>query len=209
MAFSITKTWVSGEVLTHTDLNASFDEVENVLNGGLTSANLSSSAGITNAQLANSHYEMWIELGFRGVRATVVAADSATTPQIIMPLPGTTTDGTSYTVISGAWWCSDCGAQTDDFDVVYGYYNTANPPVWQNLVTIATVTNAPSRSTVNDQVGHGALTIASAGPLVFSAYAPGMLGVRFTQTEATFCSNATDSFRVCLKLRRTDGLRSA
>ena len=56
MTFSVTKTWGSGDTLTYTDLNQNFTDVETVLNGGIKSENISSSANITASQIQDRYH---------------------------------------------------------------------------------------------------------------------------------------------------------
>lgn len=46
------KTWISGDVLTASDLNAEFNNVLNDYNGGITNANISGSAAIAYSKLS-------------------------------------------------------------------------------------------------------------------------------------------------------------
>tara|TARA_B100000131_G_scaffold316785_1_gene357503 strand:- start:772 stop:1380 length:609 start_codon:yes stop_codon:yes gene_type:complete len=51
-----TKYWSSGETLTANDLNANFDDVSNILNGGVKNEHLSASANIAAEKLADRFY---------------------------------------------------------------------------------------------------------------------------------------------------------
>lgn len=56
MTFSVTKEWSSGDTLTYTDLNQNFTDVETILNGGIKSDNISSSANITASQIQDRYH---------------------------------------------------------------------------------------------------------------------------------------------------------
>ena len=45
------KTWVDNEVLTASDLNGEFNNIDNDYNGGITNANISASANIARMKL--------------------------------------------------------------------------------------------------------------------------------------------------------------
>ena len=51
-----TKYWSSGNTLTADDLNANFDDVSNILNGGIKNEHLSSSANIAAEKIADRFY---------------------------------------------------------------------------------------------------------------------------------------------------------
>ena len=56
MTFKVTNEWSSGDVLNHDALNQNFTDVETVLNGGLTTSHLSSSAAIKANKLADRYH---------------------------------------------------------------------------------------------------------------------------------------------------------
>jgi len=56
MTFNVTNEWSSGDVLNHDALNQNFTDIETVLNGGLTTSHLSSSAAIKANQIADRYH---------------------------------------------------------------------------------------------------------------------------------------------------------
>ena len=52
MAFSVTNTFASGATVDHADLNENFDDVEDIINGGLTNENIAFDAAIAITKLA-------------------------------------------------------------------------------------------------------------------------------------------------------------
>lgn len=56
MTFKVTNEWSSGDVLSHSALNQNFTDVETVLNGGLTTSHLSSSAALKANQIADRYH---------------------------------------------------------------------------------------------------------------------------------------------------------
>jgi hypothetical protein len=83
----------------------------------IVSADLSSSAGIVSTQLSQPYQEIWVPLLYAGGAGMPVA----NTILDVAPIPGSNGD-TAWTATDVAWVCTDTGAGTGTFDVVYGGY---------------------------------------------------------------------------------------
>ena len=188
---------------TSTQVDANFANVRTVVNGGIDTTNVSTTAGITNGQLANDDYEFVVAM--RVVAGDIVAAGSAT-PVAMIALPGTSTDG-DFTVRSGTWLCMDVGDQTTDFRLEWGEFTAAG--AWSVIATLATVNNLAANTGVNEGIGEGAITFAATA-LVMSATEPRYLALVFpAATGAGFLTGGANNllhFTVALKIRRTNGL---
>src|SRR3990167_5633375 len=99
MPLTLTKTWATGDILTAANLNDNFTNVKNKFAAGITTADLSSSAGVLNAQLANSIYEFVVNLEVKPTTA-VAPGTSTTVPVAVCGLPGSTSDGVGYGILS-------------------------------------------------------------------------------------------------------------
>jgi hypothetical protein len=212
MAVSITNPTLSTTIVA-SEIEANFTDLVNKF-GSIDDSDIASNAAITITKLAAYNFEFLMNLTLRGPNVAGAAGDdpivwSTTEPSLVMGLPGTSADGT-YTVISGNWFCTDVGDQTNDFTLTAGYYDTANPPVWTVDTTIATVTNMPANDAAgpnNDNGGMGNITISS-GTITLDASDPRFIGINFPNAEGgTFLDDKRDFLSVTLKLRRTDGLR--
>lgn len=73
MAFAVTKTWNTGDVLTAAELNGNFDDIEAKINGQLDNTNLLPNAGVLNTQLANYKYENAISRMVEGTTLNLAA----------------------------------------------------------------------------------------------------------------------------------------
>ncbi len=198
MAFDVTNTFAAGAVVAAADVNENFDDVVAKINGGLTTANLSASAGILNAQLANSHYEMF-------VRFTIGMFDGAapTALQLVdyFPLPGLVADG-SYTIEDCDYYITDRGATANTTITIDSGLVTAGAfvqtTVHVNAQTIAFGTDA--------QDVNASFTVAQA---VIPASANNrVLRMTVTLGNPDIISVIGDKVVVVLKLRRTNGLRA-
>ena len=202
MAFAITNTFTSGATITHSGLNTNFSDISTILNGGLTTSNLSASAGITNAQLANDDYEFVVNLPL--VEASAGEAAVAT-PAALVAIPGTSADGT-YTVVSAALACSDVGSQDAQYKLQWGSFDGASN-AWssvQDVVSTFTLTSTAG----NDTPTWLTLTVASA-TLTLHATTQRFLGlVLVTAGTNDMDAAMQNSLCVSLKIRRTNGLRA-
>ena len=137
------------------------------------------------------------------IRSADILASSAT-PSAVVGLPGSTTDGTSYTVISGSWFCSDVGDETQDFTLTHGYFH-ASTAAWTVVDTIHAETNLSGNNGANT-AGQG--SIADTTAMTLSDSQEQCIGINFPNATGTgFLSATSDFLSVTLKVRRTNGLR--
>jgi hypothetical protein len=66
MSLTLTNTLVDGATIDATELNDNFSDITDKFDGNITTADLNSNAGITNAQLANKHYEIVLNMTIVG-----------------------------------------------------------------------------------------------------------------------------------------------
>lgn len=151
MAFAVTNQFTGQTTLSAANLDANFTDVVNLVNGGLTTANLSGSAAITNSQLATSNFS-WTVTG--QVSSTAWVAATAGNVLCHLAIPGTS--GT-YTVTAYSWAARDCGAQTGKFRLEWGWYQAG---VWTNVTTVKSAVTMTSQTAVNDTAGGSQGTLA-------------------------------------------------
>lgn len=200
MAFAVTNTFTSGQTLTHTDLNTNFDDIENKLNGGLDTTSLTSSAGITNAQLQNSLYEFVISTTIRQDAALGGGnfLNTATSGfHVIGGVPYDSTDGnTGYTILGVESFLYLNPANTPStaavFSLLYGNH-TDGFTSYHAAITTGTA-NGQTQYTVSPTT----ITTSSARPKFF------VLDV----TTQGVAFGLGDSWSISIKLKRTNGLRA-
>ena len=205
MGFDVTNTFTDGSVIEAADINTNFDDVVSKINGGLTTDNLSASAGVTNAQLANKHYEIGLTLH---ATAGAWAAATVDTPIAFASIPGASgTDGT-YTGMAYNWACTDCGAQTGRFRVEWGYFDSAG--AWTAVSTPINNVTLTANSAANDTAGAGGAAFGTTFTLDSSASADSvrMFALVMDTDDATAFDAEPNLLSVSLRLKRTDGLRS-
>jgi hypothetical protein len=191
MALTITNPTLTNPA-DKTEIEENFDDIVDKFSNGLTSSDLSGSAGITNAQLANSYYE-WT------AKFSIGMTDAAGAPSSLQlvdyyPLPNLATDG-PYTIVACDYYMTDIGDASSTAvtiasgTVVGGAFSVTTTHV--NGQTIA------SGTAENDAVG--SLTVAD-------DEIPGSADNRVLRMIVTLATNALDDIGdklvVTLKLKR-------
>ena len=181
-----------------TEIEENFADVANKCSGNITTADLSATAGITNAQLANSHFEMLVKFQIR-------MTDTATALSGLQlvdyhPLPDITTG--AYTIVGADYYATDQGA-TANFTVsiasgtvAAGAFSGTTTHV--NAQTIAFGTNG------NDILG--SFTVADAA--IPASASNRVLRCIVTLGNADQLDTIGDTLVIVMKLKRTNGLRS-
>lgn len=180
-----------------TEIEENFTDVVAKFNAAITTTDCSASAGFTNAQLANSHYEMLMKFQVRNWNAAAPAGNELLDYHI---MPDIATDGT-YTITDCEYYITDGGSAGNTTvtiasgTVAAGAFSATTTHI--NAQTIASGTDN------NDIVG--SLTVGTAA-------IPASANNRVLQMTVTLATNALtnagDSLTVVLKLKRTSGLRS-
>lgn len=212
MALTITNPTLSNPA-NKSQIEANFTDVTAKFNAGITTADISSTAGITNAQLANSIYEVVVNLtcGAEGWQAGTAAGDLLA----LAAIPGTSGSDGTYTGIAYSWACTDCGAQTGQFRVEWGYFDATG--VWTVVSTPIAATTLTALSATNETPGAGGATFTTAFTLAtdFTAanQGPRFFALVMATDDATAMSTAGGAIHpsiltVTLKLKRTSGLRT-
>jgi hypothetical protein len=181
-----------------TEIEENFADVVDKFNAGITTADLSAAAGIVNAQLANSHFEMFVKFQ---IRSTTTAPGAAGLQLVdYYPLPDITNG--AYTIVGADYYATDQGA-TANFTVSIasgtvsaGAFSVTTTHV--NAQTIAFGTDG------NDILG--SFTVADTA-IPASANNRVMRCV-VTLGNADQLSTIGDTLVIVLKLKRTLGLRS-
>jgi hypothetical protein len=190
------------------EVETNFAEVCTAINGNLANDNIIAGAGIETSKLAARDYEFVVRLAVHSAPAAAPPPDrppaSATVPIAVCSLPGLSTEGGAYTVLSGGWYISDDGdaAATTTFSVQLGY--AGGGPGWTTVATTVAATNITG-SGQNQQ--SGALVIGTAAISLHAATAY-HFGLFLTALGANALNAAHSHLDVTLKLRRTDGLRT-
>jgi len=205
MSLTLPKTWTAGEVLTAADLNTQFDSIEAKFSGAILGTEITAGT-IPNAQLINQYSEFLVNLVVTPTTA-VVPPNSTTVPLAFMGLPGSTTDGIAYTVLSATGVVKDTGGvgSTVKYKVEWGGFTGAGGAWTAVSTTIAeqtvTSTSAEGILAAVPALTTTALTLSNANPrflALFITAAPGA-----TALDTAYCS-----VTVTLKLKRTSGLRA-
>ena len=179
-------------------VETNFADVVTKFSGGITTADMSASAGITNAQLANSHYEMLAKFQIRMTDAGT--ALSALQLVDYFPMPDMATDGT-YTITDADYYITDIGdASSTAVTIASG---TVAAGVFSATTTHVNAQTIASGTDGNDAVG--SFTIAD-------GVIPASASNRVLRMIVTLATNALstigDTLVVTLKIKRTSGLRS-
>lgn len=139
MAFENPHTFTTGEVITAANLNAFPVAVTNILNGGLTTVNLSPTAGITTGQLANPYQVETICIPV--LQATYTDRRASAPVQIaICPFPGLDSAKT-FTIIGCTIMTSNYGAGTATYTLNWGSYAGGTFTTVTNIFTAQAASN--------------------------------------------------------------------
>lgn len=210
MALTGLNTYVAGATLTAAQLNSDNTTIAAKFNAGITTADLSASAGIVNTQLANDDYEFVVHLQVKAHEAAAGAWSAVvahtTLPLAVVALPGSTTDGIAYTVLSASYACLDTGdvAQNTTYKVEWGAF-TGAAGAWAATSTVISSNNITSTAAGGMLAGNAslnttALTLVDANPRFLALF------VTAVGTNALDSQGA--GLFVTLKLKRTSGLRA-
>jgi len=115
MAVTVPNTFAAGEVIDPTKVNTNFSTVAAAMDN-LVNANFTGSAGITNANLATSDFEVVISGQAGGTEMAVASAG-----EYIMVIPLPYEAGVDYTVKSISWGFVDISAGNAVFDIKVWY----------------------------------------------------------------------------------------
>lgn len=198
MAFTVTNNFSGQTTLDPDEIDQNFTDIEAKLNAGLTTSNLSASAGITNAQLTNSHYEILMKLSIH----TPSDGSPPTGNELIdwHIMPDLVTDGT-YTITDCEYYCSDIGTTGNiTITIASGYVTAGAFSATTTHVSAQTIAGATNNE------ANGSLTIATAA--IPASANNAVMRMSVTLADASMMSNLGDRLVVVLKLKRTNGLRS-
>ena len=201
MAFAVTNTFTAAATFDPDDLDENFDDIEDVLNGGITTAHLSASAGITNSQLANDDFVFSLPLYPLDDELWAISGTFGATTHL--PDWG----GSTYTVVGYSWSCSDCGSNAGDgqFSVQWGSFTGASN-AWALVTAVTgTVTIVDANAHVNDSFGSGGGTLNVDVTPVTSGR-PRMFLTRFEAAGTGVLSAAGSALSVSLLIKRKNGL---
>jgi hypothetical protein len=204
LSLTITNSTLSNPA-NKSQIEQNFTDVVSKFNANITTSDLSASAGITNAQLANSIYEVVCPMTVNSATWTA-AADNDIVAVCGLPEDA---NGTSYTVIAADYLYNSpvTAASTGaEFSVVWGYYNGGT---WTTTSTIVSTFNftslgAATSVTANLTLNTSAVTTSTTNRHFFAIRATDVVEAAGTRPMA----NAREYLTVTLKLKRTNGLRS-
>lgn len=196
MAFSVTNTFTDATTIEAADLNENFDDIEAVLNGGLTTSNLSSSAGITNGQLATSLYEVILTMTVSGTEwDPAISGD----PVAFVGFPADV-NSEAYTILQADYvlWEGTDTISDGGFKIDWGYFNAGT---WtQTTAILSTEKSLPSQSTTGKlTLDNSSFTTSTTNQNFFAIV---------VSTPGTTFSTADAKLTVTLKIKRNNGLRS-
>jgi hypothetical protein len=191
MAFTVTNTFTTGTPVVAADVNQNFDDVESLLNAGLTTANLNASAGITNGQLANDDFEFVLGIQLDGTELL-----KGTTGFIVVgAVPYDSTGGTGgYTIlgIEHMTYAVTGGLTAAVFTLNYGNHTDGFTAIKTGITT----------GTASGQTRETGFT----STIAISATRPNFFVLDVTTAGVTWA--LVDSWQLSIKLKRTNGLRA-
>lgn len=177
-----------------TEVQENFDNILTLVNGGLDNDNFVALGGLETSKLVARDYEFLVPL-------TAIAWGTAGQVAAVCAIPGSTTDGAAYTVLSAEYFVLEAGGSgSPAFDVDFGYYSGG---VWQqtSIIINAEVFTANTGET-------GSCTINTSTISLSNNQNYFRLLVDTAGTTVLASIGANEMLNVTLKLRRTDGLRS-
>lgn len=149
MAVTVTNTFSNTDAWDANKINTNFNDILSWANGGLTTAHLSGSAGITNAQLANDDFVFVVPIIVTPANWVVASGTGQIIGSASIPYIGTDT----WTVIGYEWFCKDVGSQDGQFSIKY---LTATGSADLSLeTTIKSAVTMTSYNGTNDLAGWG------------------------------------------------------
>ena len=192
MALTITNPTLSNPA-NKSQIEANFSDVTNKFSAGITTADLSATAALTNAQLANSYFEDTIKLQIR----MTDAATALSALQLVdyYPLPNLSTDG-PYTIVSCDYYSTDIGAIANmtvsiaSGTVAAGAFSATTTHVSAQTIAFGTDNN--------DAVG--SFTVADAG--IPASDNNRVMRLIVTLGNADILSTIGDTLVVVMKLKR-------
>jgi hypothetical protein len=194
---------VDGQVFTAAPYNANNTAIESVINGGLTAANLSATAGILQTQLAGAYEHVDVVLRYGTGSAIPTAWPGGNARVVYTTLPGLTSDtGGDWTVTEIDWLCTDTGdaAGTGAFAVLWGGY-TGNPLAWNTVATVQASTTMANGVGAGAQSANAAAITGLGVTLTRQTY-PCYLVLQSTAAGANLLSAAADQIVVTVRCRR-------
>lgn len=203
MSLTITNVSLSNPA-NKSQIEQNFTDVVNKFNANITTADLSASAGIVNAQLANSLYEFVVTMTVPSAMWTAAEDDDIVA---VVGLPEDT-NGTSYTILAadylyrGHITAASSGAE---FNVEWGYFNAGVWTMTSEIVsTLNFTTGATTSVTANLTLATSTVTTSTTNRHFFAITATDAVEGAGTKPMA----DAEEFLTVTLKLKRTNGLRS-
>lgn len=185
-----------------TEIEENFTDVVNKFSANITTSDLSASAGITNAQLANSVYEFVVSMTVSSAMWTAAEDDDIVA---VVGLPEDT-NGTSYTILAADYlFRGHITAHTSgaEFNVEWGYFNAGTWTMTSEIVATNNFTAAASVTT-NLTLATSTVTTSTTNRHFFAVTATDAVEGAGTKPMA----DAEEFLTVSLKLKRTNGLRS-
>lgn len=201
MALTITNSTLTNPA-NKTQIEENFTDVVSKFSAGITTADLSASAGITNAQLANSHYEVVLNMTASADMWTAAEDDDIVA---VAGLPEDV-DGTSYTIVAANYlYRGHVTAATSgaEFNVEWGYFNAGTWTMTSQIVATTNFTAAAS-VTANLTLATSTVTTSTTNRHFFAITATDAVEAAGTKPLA----DQEEFLTVSLKLKRTNGLRT-
>jgi len=200
MAFAVANDFTGAASLSAADLDENFDNIEDLLNGGLTAENLSASSDVLNSQLQNSLYEIILSHTIQGSATADEGLDLlATAFHVLGSVPYDIGDGTgvAYTILA----IETCTIlqSTPSIGAVFKLVHGSASDIAADLATSIKADIAVGTATNDAQV-----TDFTAG-ITTNSSQPKFFALDVTTAGAGY--TAGDSFNITIKLKRDNGLR--
>lgn len=196
MTFAVTNTLAGTTTIDASKIDTNFTDVANILNAGLTTANLSGSAGILTTQLASSTFESYIVLPISNTRWIGAVANEVVA---LASIPG---QSGTYTISAATWATTDSGDNLGAFKIDWGGFTGASN-AWDvatspgaNIIAATTITSGAATNIP----GQGNCTIATSSVVQHSSR-PMFFGVICTTASATAVSTTDDLLIITIKIK--------
>lgn len=196
MAITVTNSFNNTDSWDANKVNTNFSDILSWANGGITTANLSGSAGIVNSQLANDDFVFTINFNI----------DSAHWGTTLMAYAGFPYIGSdTWTVIGYQYVCTDAGSGDGSFNITLNTRTGTSIPATETTILGTTLIDRYDGSTSNGYgLGRGVLNV----DITTTAAKTGFFLITKVAAGTGVMSSATDTLNITLLLKRKAGLGS-
>lgn len=196
MALTVTNSFNNTDSWDANKVNTNFSDITSWANGGITTANIAGSAGITNAQLANSS-EIFV------LNADCNSGQYAGSVLGILMIPFIGSD--TWTVLGYSYYTTDAGAGDGSFNIRYYTRTGTSFPTLETSILGTTTIDRYDNSTSNSVgLGRGSLNV----DITTTSTKTGFIVFEQVTAGTGVMSATTDRLTFSLLIKRKNGLGS-